>query len=144
MKNNVHTYHPFWANIQPFLAYFGFQKRNSTPIEAIQYPGWYLLLGGIVLFCLLLCFIDLEPTMTNIQWAFLFLFIFSGTLALGGVAQGQKEGIWVYIGLAVLGGISLVAWNSAEQLLLQINLIAFFLHSIVGLMVSFNTLSKYR
>ena len=92
--NHVKTSNLFWANNIPLLKLLG----KATPKfkeKDVRYKvkGFVLGMAALILFMLLLSYIFYENVWTNDIKIFLFVIVFVGTLAIGGISEGRYWGL---------------------------------------------------
>ncbi|MEM6804247.1 MAG: sterol desaturase family protein [Bacteroidota bacterium] len=96
----IHTQHPFWANMLPLFQFFGFGRKGSKGANKFYaYTDAYIWSGAVLLFLLLVYYVNVEPVWTGMRELALFSSIFFGTLALGGIADGSRGGMVSWIGI---------------------------------------------
>ena len=141
LKEKFNSYSPFWANVLPFLQYFGLdtESMGKPAAKGRPVPAWYLVTGGMLLIGLLLLYIQNEHSFPLDQLVFLFLIIFTGTLLIGSMAQEQRFGLTSWIGLAVLGSVVWYGLFGSVGLVLFGGLV---MHGVVGVVLYFCSLSS--
>jgi hypothetical protein len=92
---------PFWANSLPFSrrlrAWFAARDKERR----LQVSDRFIGFAGIMLFGLVIYFVDIQNTVAATEQIALFSTIFGGTIALGALADGSKTGgiFWTLITL---------------------------------------------
>ena len=98
-------YNPLRANLIPLLRHFGWAKeRKQKQTIRYTYPDWYLMSGTVVLSAMFIGYIYLTEVATGWSVFALLGFLFSGTILLGGIAEGQKSALIAWMVLTLLGG----------------------------------------
>lgn len=87
-SSNPHN--PFWANMQPFLKFLNRSEQPRKPLALVKY---FTVSGSLLLFLLFLIYINYEYVWSFEMLAPLFLIIFSGTIALGGISNEHVAGL---------------------------------------------------
>ena len=96
------TYNPFWANNLPFFAILNRAYSNIRSAHGQLVSDRYIVTGGIILFGLVVHYVNFEELLSGIQQLNLFALIFCGTIALGGLADNQHWGRVSWVLLALL------------------------------------------
>lgn len=128
----VKAENPFWVNSIPLFrwlkmpAVIGFFQQNSPR----RFNDFFVAIGGFLLFGLLLFYISVEPAWSNWKLTGLFLLVFLGTIANGGMAEGKAWGTWVWILLTTVGSGLLVVVLDLEGALPLALLFCFAMHGV--------------
>ncbi|MFK7948531.1 MAG: sterol desaturase family protein [Saprospiraceae bacterium] len=132
--NNVNPENPFWANMLPIFDYFNINLREKKEGEfsKIRIHDMYIVIGSLLLFLLLLMYINNEQTWNFWQLASLFSIVFFGTIALGSVARNQKVGLITWIFIAIPLSIGFVVFFGIQDILLLGIVIGVVSHGIYG------------
>jgi hypothetical protein len=101
---------PLWANNWRLFRYVSarFPGLRSPPAFAV--PDLFIGSGGVILFGLVIYYVNHELAFSSPHKLALFALIFSGTIALGGLSDGRRWGAigWVSIALTLpllVGGL---------------------------------------
>jgi sterol desaturase/sphingolipid hydroxylase (fatty acid hydroxylase superfamily) len=92
---------PLWAN-HPGLQRW-WQARWPLPVAAARWPAGVIGSGGVLLFGLVIHFVNLQPRLQGAEWAVLLAGIVAGTLALGGLSDGRRWGQTLWLLLCLPG-----------------------------------------
>jgi sterol desaturase/sphingolipid hydroxylase (fatty acid hydroxylase superfamily) len=137
----IPSQNPLFANNLPFLRLFKIKFHNSPKAVLYQFSNLLFTTGGFLLFILTICYIlNYGYGYVNIsfsQYTF-FTYLVLSTIALGGIAEGQRWGIFLWAGLSLflpLLFLYIWQWNSWYWQIF-ISLIA--VHGIVSLITWFN------
>ncbi|HCX21820.1 MAG: hypothetical protein CMB80_22070 [Flammeovirgaceae bacterium] len=97
-RDNPHTMDVIKANNLPFAKLFG-KARYHLPEPKYSISNWFIASGGILLFVLLLFYILQEETWPMVMKIQLFLIVFMGTIANGGLSEGRTWGLvlWSFL-----------------------------------------------
>ena len=101
VPGSIQTYNPFWANNLPFLAFFNGAVSNFQSVQRRLVSDGYIVTGSIILFGLVIHYVNYEGVFSGAQQLVLFTLIFCGTIALGGLSDSKYWGgvSWVLISL---------------------------------------------
>ncbi len=107
VKQKTPSDNPFWANNLPFLKYFfkiqipDFQsfRKNKKPLSE-----FFISIGGILLFALLVFYIYQEDKWHGAPEVALFGLLFGSTIAMAGLYENYRWGIfsWLFFAFAML------------------------------------------
>ena len=131
--DNVNPKNPFIANLSPLMNnIFRKIKQKNKNIQHIDVKDFYTISGSFFLFLLFLIYINYEQTWSFESLAPLFAIVFSGTTALGGISNGRKIGLVVWLLLAIpITILYIVVLEITEPYLLLV-LFALIIHGIIG------------
>jgi len=124
---------PFWANMMPFLQYFGFHINENENRKEFQLNDSYIVIGSLLLFLLLLIYVENEKVWEFLTLAILFVIIFLGTITLGSIAQGRKRGLIFWVILTIPTVIGFVLYFQIKVVLVLFVLSAVIIHGLLGL-----------
>ena len=136
---------PFMANMDPIFKFFKLNiKEEKKSIKPVKINDYYLIVGTLLLFLLLLVYANNEH-----QWSFpplasLFLIIFLGTIALGSVSNGYKIGLISWIILAV-PGVIIYAWLFLDNELIVLSILSLVVfHGLIGIFSLFKRMDSEK
>lgn len=127
----VESYNPVWVNNVPFV------KPLSKWIVSVQkplnYPTSLLVSGALLLFALLLAFINFEDVWkSEIKWVW-FGMVFLGTIANGLLSEGKRLGVWLWAVLTIPVSLAILTTYSLEHVGLITLLLIAFVHGLITL-----------
>lgn len=105
VRHKTPSENPFWANNLPFLTYV-FKKRPPQYFSQIlaknprQINDFFIAVGGIVLFCLLVFYIYQEDKWGGMAEFSLFTLLLAGTISMAGLYENYRWGTWSWLVLA--------------------------------------------
>jgi sterol desaturase/sphingolipid hydroxylase (fatty acid hydroxylase superfamily) len=131
--DNSNPDNPFWANMTPIFDYFGIRIKNEKDKKrSVNLKDEYIVIGSLLLFLLLLIYINHEQTWDFWHLATLFTIVFLGTIALGSISQGQKIGLITWVILAVPTSIGFVLYFQISEIVVLGIISAFVIHGFLG------------
>lgn len=96
------SHNPFWASNLPLLHWLGRPCPIDAPARLSHWRQVLVASGGIVLFGLVIYYVHYDGRWPQ-QWqALYFLLVFAGTLALGGLSDGRRWGVRLWLLVTVL------------------------------------------
>lgn len=120
-----HSENPFWASNQPFFRYLKWPFRAKHKTAQFHCSVASLFIGAMLLFSLVIGYVYRfgygYDTMALPQIS-LFLLLAAGTLALGGISEGRRWGVvlWLAITLSLpFIFIALLHWRDSFWLLMM-------------------------
>jgi sterol desaturase/sphingolipid hydroxylase (fatty acid hydroxylase superfamily) len=102
-KDPIKSKNPILINNIPFIKLFKSDRVLTKKQENKSIPNLFLILGTLLLFAQLLCFIYIENILDTSTKTYLFLIIFLGTLAIGFLSDNYSR-----IGLLIWGISTLI------------------------------------
>lgn len=104
VSGSVHTNNPFWANIMPVLRYFRLRLPDLSVGQQICVPDSFIATGGLILFGLVIYYVDCDGKLPRMQQFVLFMLIFLATIAMGGISDGKRWGgvSWISVNFLLL------------------------------------------
>jgi len=109
------TENPLWLNLEPLTRRLGWGDADARlPAKPVQVGAGWLVVGSVLHFFLLCLYIMEVPEWPRAQSALLMAYIVTGTLLLGGAADGHRRAIGVW---ALLAGIGLFCGLLAREAL---------------------------
>ncbi|WP_370578335.1 sterol desaturase family protein [Snodgrassella alvi] len=121
-SHGIKSQNPFWASLLPFMKLLNIHYTPSTS-GYYRVPNTLLVSGGLILFCLVLCYVydyGYGYQNPNITQYLLFSSLVLGSIALGGIAEGKRWGIitWFMLCCCIpLFFIILLQWSALYWLL---------------------------
>jgi hypothetical protein len=117
----------------PIFDYFGLKIKNKKGNKkSISLKDEYIVIGSLLLFLLLLIYINHEQSWDFWHLAALFTIVFLGTIALGGISQGQKIGLITWVILAVPTSIIFVLYFQISEIVVLGIIAAVVIHGFLG------------
>ncbi|MEQ9944206.1 sterol desaturase family protein [Pectobacterium aroidearum] len=123
---------PFWASNLPFMQYLKLSVRRTrratfhcTPVA--------LLTGAMLLFALVVGYVYLYGygyESANLPQVALFLLLVSGAVALGGISEGRRWSIYVWLFVVLLFPALFLVYLGWEALYWKIAMLALALHGL--------------
>lgn len=103
------TDNPVWMNHAGLL--LSLSKRAPALLDTVRLkvPELVIGLGGIILFCMVIHFVDMEDRLPAMQLLALFAIVFLGTIALGGMSDERRWGAVLWVGLALVAPVAYCA-----------------------------------
>ncbi|MET3132695.1 sterol desaturase/sphingolipid hydroxylase (fatty acid hydroxylase superfamily) [Oxalobacteraceae bacterium GrIS 1.11] len=95
------TDNPLWASNAPLLRLV--QRRWPGLRQAARFavPDWFIGAGGVLLFGMVIYYVDHEGRMPGARQGLLFALIFGATIALGGLSDAKRWGALAWSSIAV-------------------------------------------
>ena len=139
--NNVNPENPFWANMLPIFDYFkiNIREKKDGEFSKIRISDMYIVVGSLLLFLLLLIYINNEQVWHFGPLAVLFSIVFFGTITLGSLARSQKIGLVAWIFIAIPMSLAFLAFFRISDILVIGIILAVVLHGIYGFWKLINT-----
>ncbi len=117
------------ANNVPFFKIFmNFKPNGKVKYDRIIISEFWIATAGLGLFGLLLCYINIEQVWSIDEKFSLFLITFLGTVACGGLSEGKRWGIFLWVGIFMVLAPTLFLSLNWDLLVLKILIIALGLH----------------
>jgi sterol desaturase/sphingolipid hydroxylase (fatty acid hydroxylase superfamily) len=129
------TYNPFWGNVLPLLNWINLRGPTLRPGNS-WFADSYIVSAGVLLFVLVIYYVNCEAALPFAERFSLFAFIFLGTVAIGGLSDEKRWGLvsWIAIGVLLPGVfVGHFSVNDPVALLLY-SLIT--IHGVVGFWMS--------
>ena len=103
VQNYVKTGNPIMENNLPFLNALRIHLPFLRTVRKYNFNAFFVALGAFIQYGLLVCFISNQNTWSATKLFIFFWIIFSGTLANGGLADGNKWGavLWLLLSLVL-------------------------------------------
>ncbi len=124
----------FWLNNVSFWKVWNPTLPTQTPSKKAEItqkvPEWFITLGCLVLFSVLLYFVFIEHTWQGWDKYGLLLLLFVGSMANGILFEHKPQSVWLWFSVASLGNLFFWFTLSQQPLLLSILLGLLFLHGI--------------
>ncbi|MEQ8473229.1 MAG: sterol desaturase family protein [Marinoscillum sp.] len=117
------------ANNLPFIKLFR-KFKPDTPTPAFSLNQYFIAVGGVLLFLLLLYYIFQENTWDIEMKAQLFVLVFMGTIANGGLSEGRNWGVILWSILFITLGPLFIYFNELNDLRIIVPLAALSLHAV--------------
>jgi sterol desaturase/sphingolipid hydroxylase (fatty acid hydroxylase superfamily) len=92
---------PLWINHPGLLRRFKTRFPVPQRMRRLALPEWYVGSGGVILFGLVIYYVDREQSWSGPSQWLLFACIFLATIALGGVSDGRRWGVAGWAALAL-------------------------------------------
>lgn len=121
-KNYKKNYNIAWANNLPIFKLLKIPLfQTKTTKRELGLKDYYIAIGGILLFCVLVYFIHIETVWTSYIKVYFFLIIFLGTIANGGISESKLWGVILWaINFVVLTPAFLFYYQISEPILLSL------------------------
>lgn len=121
---------PAWASHPPLWVWW--QRRFQSAAAAQRVPDGYIGAGGVLLFALVIAYVNAEARLDGARQAALFAALVLGTMALGGQSDGRRWAlpVWSALTLGLPVGVW-AAWGGWAHGLFPIAT-ALCLHGVVG------------
>jgi len=126
--DTIKTTNPFWANNIPFLKWLKLPLPSMNPKKGQPslFGGLFTGLGAMLLFCFLLYYIYQEPYWNVPRKFYSFIVIFLATIANGGLAEGERWGVALWVLLTTLCNIGFIfVFHMEDPILLAITSLLF-------------------
>ena len=95
-------------------------------------PELFIGSGGVILFGLVIYYVNHEAALAGAQQAILFALIFGGTLALGGLSDARRWGAIAWVVIAVAMPALYLGWYGARDVWGMVFLAALLAHGLDG------------
>lgn len=123
----------FWLNLAPLLRWGGRSPDFLIPAAPPDYGGGYLVVGSLLEFLLMASYIIGMADRDGAATLSLFGLIVGGTMLLGGVADGIRRDLLLWIAVATLGSAAHLAAFGAPEPATALLLGGLVLHGLWGL-----------
>lgn len=132
-KGNTPSNNPFWASNAPFFRYFGWRLPDMQGGRRWQVPDLFIGSGGMILFGLVIYYVNQEGRIDTVQQLLMFCGIFLATVALGGLSDQRRWGGALWVALALLMPLVFVGQYEVRAPLPMLLFILLLLHGLDGL-----------
>ncbi|MDY4379358.1 sterol desaturase family protein [Pectobacterium brasiliense] len=123
---------PFWASNLPFLSYLKLSVRRTRQATFHCTP-MALIAGAMLLFALVVGYVYLYGygyDAADLSQAALFLLLVAGAVALGGISEGRRWGIYVWLAVVLLFPAVFLVYLGWEALYWKIAMLMLALHGL--------------
>ncbi|MFC5475107.1 sterol desaturase family protein [Paraherbaspirillum soli] len=133
VPGSVRSDNPFWASNLPYFRYFKWPLPSLHNSKKFTVPDFFIGSGGVILFGLVIYYVNRQGSAAAVQQGILFCAIFLATIAIGGLSDGRRWGAvcWVLIALAL--PIFYVAYYAVRDPAPLVLMALLLLHGIDGL-----------
>ncbi len=129
VKDYKQSHNIIFANNIPFIKLFGFKfSKPKKSRRSFILNDKVIALSGILLFGLLLVYISNENIWSFSQKAQYFALVFLGTIAIGGLSDGKKWGLFLWVLLFCFSSWAFLFFNQVSEPILYILFSAITIH----------------
>jgi len=108
---------PFWANNIPLLRWLGLSEPQRPRKLPSLLPASLIGSAGILLFGMVIYYVHRQGTWQSGQQELLFTLIFLATIAIGGLSEGRRIGLWAWLLIAsALPLLMVIGWGVRDSL----------------------------
>jgi sterol desaturase/sphingolipid hydroxylase (fatty acid hydroxylase superfamily) len=109
VRGDVSSNNPLWANHLGFFRVFKTRFPVLQNLRRFVAPELYIGAGGVILFGLVIYYVDREGNWPGVQQFVLFAFIFLATIAMGGISDKKRWGMVSWVAIALMMPVMFVA-----------------------------------
>lgn len=99
VRGGVSSNNPLWANNTRMLQFFRTRFPALQDLRRFAVPERYIGSAGLVLFCLVIYYVNREGVAAHAEQAALFASLFLATIAIGGMCDEKRWGLACWIAL---------------------------------------------
>jgi sterol desaturase/sphingolipid hydroxylase (fatty acid hydroxylase superfamily) len=94
---------PLQANLAPIFAFVNWRFPQFKETPSFEVPDFFIGAGGLILFGLVIYYVNQEGRLHGLEKVALFAFILAGTLALGGLSDARRWGAisWTLVAITL-------------------------------------------
>ena len=133
VPGSVQSHNPLWANNKRFQRFWTQRFPALQRLAQLAMPGWYIGLGGVLLFGVVIYYVNQDGRALDAQRGVLFAFLFLGTIALGALSDDRRWGwfAWMLLSSTALGATLILSGGREPLGLLLLALCL--VHALAGL-----------
>lgn len=137
VNGSVSSNNPLWANNSPLQRFFQSHFPSLQNLAKLAVPDGYIGSGGVIIFGMVIYYVNADGNISGWQQFSLFALIFSATVAIGGMSDERRWGLLGWIALSVLPFVYVLHFGLYEPWGLAL-FSAWLLHGVAGLRLLFN------
>lgn len=115
VKGTTPTHNPLLASNGKLFKWLRARFPDWQSRGIFHVPELYIGIGGVILFGLVIYYVNHEAAWTAAQQATLFALIFAGTLALGGLSDARRWGAMAWIAICLVLPLLFLFWYGARD-----------------------------
>src|SRR5471032_1520812 len=132
VKGMAPTHNPLLASNGKLFKWLRVRFPNWQSRGLFHVPELYIGIGGVILFGLVIYYVNHEAALAGAQQAILFALIFGGTLALGGLSDARRWGAIAWVGIALAMPLLFFGWYGVRDAWGMVFLGALLVHGLDG------------
>ena len=132
VKGMTPTHNPLLASNGKLFTWLRARFPHWQSRGTFEVPELFIGIGGVILFGLVIYYVNHEAALAGAQQAILFALIFGGTLALGGLSDARRWGAIVWVAIAVAMPVLYLGWYGARDVWGMVFLAALLVHGLDG------------
>jgi sterol desaturase/sphingolipid hydroxylase (fatty acid hydroxylase superfamily) len=137
VSGSVNSNNPLWANNSPLQRFLQNHFPSLQNLAKLTVPDTYIGSGGVVIFGMVIYYVNADASMSGWQQFSLFALIFAATVAIGGMSDERRWGLLGWIALSVLPFVYVLHFGSYDPWALAL-FSAWLLHAATGLRLLFS------
>jgi sterol desaturase/sphingolipid hydroxylase (fatty acid hydroxylase superfamily) len=137
VNGSVSSNNPLWANNSPLQRFVQTHFPSLQNLAKLTVPDGYIGSGGVIIFGMVIYYVNADASMSGWQQFALFALIFSATVAIGGMSDERRWGLLGWIALSVLPFVYVLHFGLYDPWVLAL-FSAWLLHGAAGLRLLFN------
>ncbi len=138
VSGSVSSNNPLWANNSPLQKFVQTHLPSLQNLTKLTIPDGYIGSGGVIIFGMVIYYVNADAGISGWQQFFLFALIFLATVAIGGMSDERRWGLQGWIALAVLPLVYVLHFGLYNPWALAL-FSAWLLHAAAGLRLLFNS-----
>jgi len=115
VKGTTPTHNPLLASNGKLFKWLRARFPDWQSRGIFHVPELYIGIGGVILFGLVIYYVNHEAAWTAAQQVALFALIFAGTLALGGLSDARRWGAMAWIAICLALPLLFLFWYGARD-----------------------------
>lgn len=132
VKGMTPTHNPLLASNGKLFTWLRARFPHWQSRGTFHVPELFIGIGGVILFGLVIYYVNHEAVLAGAQQAILFALIFGGTLALGGLSDARRWGAIAWVAIAVAMPLLFLGWYGARDAWGMVFLAALLAHGLDG------------
>jgi sterol desaturase/sphingolipid hydroxylase (fatty acid hydroxylase superfamily) len=137
VSGSVSSNNPLWANNSPLQKFVETYLPSLQNLTKLTVPDGYIGSGGVIIFGMVIYYVNADAGISGWQQFPLFALIFSATVAIGGMSDERRWGLLGWMTLAVLPFVYVIHFGLYEPWGLAL-FSAWLLHAATGLRLLFS------
>jgi sterol desaturase/sphingolipid hydroxylase (fatty acid hydroxylase superfamily) len=138
VSGSLSSNNPLWANNSPLQKFVETHLPSLQNLTKFTVPDSYIGSGGVIIFGMVIYYVNADAGISGWQQFFLFALIFSATVAIGGMSDERRWGLLGWMALAVMPFVYVVQFGVYDPWALAL-FSAWLLHAAAGLRLLFNS-----
>ncbi len=133
VPGKVSSHNPLHASNAPLVDFLHRRWPQLAPRATVNWPDLFIGIGGVLLFGIVIFYVNLEGKLPVAQQAILFALVFFGTIALGALSDGWRWGALAWTAIALALPLLFLAYYGVSDTWGMVFLALLFVHGIDGL-----------